>query len=104
VVIHDDIDLPLGRIKIIEKGGHGGHRGIQSLMQFFGGDRFVRLRIGVGRPEPNVEVTNHVLGKFSATEADHFSETLLRARDAVVSILCTGVRDSMNVFNRKNET
>ena len=66
LVIHDDIDLAFGRLKIKEKGGHGGHNGLRSIMDAFGGGNFVRLRIGVGRSEAGESVTDHVLGRFSA--------------------------------------
>ncbi len=101
VIIHDDIDLASGRIKIKEKGGHGGHRGIKSLIEGFGGGDFVRLRIGVGRPGPRIGAADHVLGKFNPEESGMLPEMIERARDAVVSILCKGARESMNVFNQK---
>jgi PTH1 family peptidyl-tRNA hydrolase len=101
VIIHDDIDLAFGRIKIKEKGGHGGHRGIKSLIECFGGGDFIRLRIGVGRPGPRSEAVDHVLGKFDPEETKKLPEIIERARDAVVSILCRGAKESMNVFNRK---
>jgi PTH1 family peptidyl-tRNA hydrolase len=64
VVIHDDIDLVFGRLKIKEKGGHGGHNGIRSLLDAFGGGDFARLRIGVGRSEFGYRLTDHVLADF----------------------------------------
>jgi len=101
VIIHDDIDLAFGRIKIIEKGGHGGHRGIKSLIECFGGGDLIRLRVGVGRPGPKIEAADHVLGEFNPEEKEMLPEIVKKARDAVVSILCSGAKESMNVFNRK---
>ena len=104
VVIHDDIDLVFGRLKIKEKGGHGGHNGIRSLMDAFGGGDFVRLRVGVGRSEFGDNVTDHVLGKFSLHNAEFLDRIISGARDAVVTILCKGTKTGMNLFNGKDLT
>jgi PTH1 family peptidyl-tRNA hydrolase len=102
LVIHDDIDLAFGRLKIKEKGGHGGHNGIRSIMDAFGGGDFVRLRIGVGRSEAGENVTDHVLGRFSADKGEMVSRIIAAARDAVVTVLCEGMKVGMNAFNRKD--
>jgi PTH1 family peptidyl-tRNA hydrolase len=99
LVIHDDIDLTFGRLKIKEKGGHGGHNGVRSLIDALGGGDFVRLRIGVGRSENGNGVVDHVLGRFNAQEKSVLPDLILRARDAVVTILCKGTREGMNRFN-----
>lgn len=101
VVIHDDIDLDFGRLKIKEKGGHGGHKGIKSLVDALGEDAFVRLRIGVGRPENGSNVTDHVLGRFESNEKHLLDQIVERARDAVVTILCDGAKEGMNRFNER---
>jgi PTH1 family peptidyl-tRNA hydrolase len=102
IVIHDDIDLAYGRLKIKEKGGHGGHNGIRSLMDAFGGGDFVRLRIGVGRSEAGEDVTGHVLGRFSAQQSQLLTRIINSARDAVVTILSQGTKVGMNLFNGKD--
>jgi len=102
LVIHDDIDLAYGRLKIKEKGGHGGHNGIRSLMDAFGGGDFVRLRIGVGRSEAGDDVTGHVLGRFSAQQSQLLARIITSARDAVVTILSQGTKVGMNLFNGKD--
>jgi PTH1 family peptidyl-tRNA hydrolase len=104
VVIHDDIDLGFGRLKIKEKGGHGGHNGIRSLMDAFGGGDFVRLRIGVGRSKVGERVTDHVLGRFSVHDKQLLARIISEARDAVVTILCRGAKEGMNLFNGKDLT
>jgi PTH1 family peptidyl-tRNA hydrolase len=101
VIVHDDIDLAFGRLKIKEKGGHGGHNGLKSLMAAFGGGDFVRLRVGIGRSEFGAEVTDHVLGRFSSNERNVLHQILTRARDAVVTVLCKGAKEGMNLFNLK---
>ena len=102
LVIHDDIDLAFGRLKIKEKGGHGGHNGIRSIMDAFGGGDFARLRIGVGRSEAGENVTDHVLGRFSDDKAEMVARVIAVARDAVVTVLCEGMKVGMNAFNRKD--
>jgi PTH1 family peptidyl-tRNA hydrolase len=102
VVIHDDIDLVFGRLKIKEKGGHGGHNGLRSLMDAFGEGDFVRLRIGVGRSEFGDSVTDHVLGRFSGQNAELLARIISGGRDAVVTILCKGTKAGMNFFNGKD--
>jgi PTH1 family peptidyl-tRNA hydrolase len=101
LIVHDDIDLAFGRIKIKEKGGDGGHKGIRSTIDAFGGGEFVRLRIGVGRPEAGISAADHVLGKFSLKEKKALHRIIIEARDAVVTILCKGAKEGMNRFNDK---
>lgn len=101
LVIHDDIDLVFGRIKIKKKGGSGGHNGIKSLKTAFGGGDFTRLRIGVGRPNSEANVTRHVLGRFSSSEKEHLGAVIETARDAVMAIIDQGAAKAMNQFNGK---
>jgi PTH1 family peptidyl-tRNA hydrolase len=101
MVVHDDIDFAFGRLKIIEKGGHGGHKGLQSIINAVGADEFVRLRIGIGRSEAGGSVSDHVLGPFFGDESKRLDSVLIRARDAVVTILTEGSKVGMNRFNKK---
>ena len=104
LVIHDDIDLAYGRLKIKEKGGHGGHNGIRSLMDAFGKGDFVRLRIGVGRSETGEHVTGHVLGRFSPAQSRNLDRIITGARDAAIAILSQGTKAGMNLYNGRNLT
>jgi len=99
LVIHDDIDLEFGRLKIKAKGGHGGHNGVRSLIGALGEDAFVRLRVGVGRSGDHGNVVNHVLGRFGRQEKAALEKVVDRARDAVETILCEGTKVGMNRFN-----
>jgi PTH1 family peptidyl-tRNA hydrolase len=101
LVVHDDIDLAFGRIKIKEKGGDGGHKGVRSIIDAFGGGDFVRLRMGVGRPEAGISATDHVLGKFTLQEKKVLHRIITEARNAVGTILCKGAKEGMNRFNDK---
>lgn len=99
LVIHDDIDLEFGRLKIKVKGGHGGHNGVRSLIGALGGDAFIRLRVGIGRSGNEGNVVNHVLGTFNQQERASLEKVIKRARDAVETILCEGAKEGMNRFN-----
>ena len=102
MVVHDDIDLAFGRLKIKEKGGHGGHKGLQSIMNAVGQDEFVRLRIGIGRSEAGGSVSDHVLAPFFGDESKQLDSVLICARDAVVTILTEGSKVGMDRFNKKD--
>jgi len=101
LVIHDDIDLVYGRIKIKVKGGHGGHNGVRSIIDTLGDGNFIRLRVGIGRSENESNVTGHVLGRFRPDEANLLEQIVTRSRDAAVTILCEGTREGMNRFNER---
>jgi len=100
LVIHDDIDILFGNLKIKTKGGHGGHNGIKSIIDAAGGGDFPRIRVGIGRPDTHKEVTDHVLGKFSADEMIHLETVLTCAAEAAQSIMKKGFTASMNQFNK----
>jgi peptidyl-tRNA hydrolase, PTH1 family len=102
LVIHDDIDLIFGQIKIKGKGGHGGHNGIRSIMDAFGCGDFPRIRIGIGRPGAEIGVTDHVLGKFFPEEIKWVHPLLKNASDTAKLILDKGITQGMNLFNKKN--
>ena len=101
LVVHDDIDLEFGRLKIKEKGGDGGHKGVRSIMDAFGGGDFARLRIGVGRPDAGNNAADYVLENFAFEEKKVLSRIIASAKDAVVTILCKGTKEGMNRFNNK---
>ena len=102
VVIHDDIDLAYERLKIKEKGGDGGHNGIRSLTDALGTDEFVRVRMGVGRPEADIGVIDYVLGEFDADQQQTLERFLSLALEAVEGLLRQGAKAAMNRFNRKS--
>ena len=97
LVVVDDMDLPLGRIRIRKEGGAGGHNGLRSLIRYLGTQEFPRVRIGVGRPaESGVD---HVLGAFSREELEPVREAVERAADAVELVLTEGIETAMNRVN-----
>ncbi len=99
LVIHDDIDIGYGKIKIKAKGGHGGHNGLRSVIDALGSGDFPRVRIGIGRPGEAAGVTEFVLGNFTSAELREFDPVLEKAAEAVCTILMHGIDQGMNHFN-----
>lgn len=107
IVIHDDLDLPVGKIRIRFGGGSGGHKGINSIFQETGSHDFYRVRIGVGRPprfKDNVEiqeddVIDYVLSNFSPDEKKIIEKSIPLAGEAVVSLITEGLTATMNKYN-----
>ena len=97
IVIHDDMDLPPGKIRIRRGGSAGGHRGAASVIDSLGSDGFIRVRIGIGRPASD-EIA-HVLGDFTAEEKAVVTEAIDRATEAVRCILGDGIEAAMNRYN-----
>jgi len=103
VVVHDDMDLELGRIQVKVGGGDGGHNGLKSLRQHLGTGDFVRVRFGVGRPPPMWEGADWVLAKFSSEEEEQVQSLVPQAADAAVAALLEGPLLAMNRFNRRKQ-
>lgn len=105
IVVHDDLDLEPGRLKIKLAGGHGGHNGIKSVIEALGTPQFVRLKIGVGRPAPYQESADYVLEPLVKDEVSAFEPCLERAVDALECVIHRGPEVAMNQFNvRERET
>ena len=104
VVIHDDLDFDIGRLKIQHGAGHGGHRGVESIVTQRMDDQFTRVRVGVGRPPTHMTSADYVLAPL--TERDHLDlkDATQRAADAVRCLVSDGLTKAMNRFNsRKTE-
>ncbi len=99
LVIHDDLDLPLGRLKFVIKGGAGGHRGIASIINTIHTPEFLRLKVGIGRPQFGEAVENYVLSQFYPVERDMSATMLERAADAVEELLLSGLKQAMSLFH-----
>ena len=97
IVIYDDISLEVGRLRIREKGSHGGHNGIKSIIANLGTDVFPRVKIGVGGPKG--DLVSHVLGKFSNSEIEVLRESIMATSEAVATILSRDTKEAMNKFN-----
>jgi peptidyl-tRNA hydrolase, PTH1 family len=114
LVVHDEIDLPFARLRLKAGGGHGGHNGVRSIVEQLGTGDFLRVRVGVGRPERQAaagapvgpgqgRVSGHVLGDFPSEMDREVGELVARASDAVEAILARGIRAAMNDFNGVGE-
>jgi len=102
VVVHDDLDLPFGRVQIKRGGGHGGHNGLRDINKHVGSD-YIRVRMGVGRPPDGWETADYVLGKWNKSEQGEIDHIVDRGSDAVESLLRDGLEAAMNVFNVRPE-
>lgn len=98
-VVHDDMDIPAGTVRIRKKGSSGGHNGIKSIIAHVGGENFARVRIGVGRPPAGWTVINHVLAPFLAEDAPKIREAIGYLLPAVECIVTDGVELAMNRYN-----
>ena len=99
IVVHDDIDLEPGRLRIKLAGGHGGHNGIKSVVDSLGTPQFVRVKIGIGRPAPHQDSADYVLDTVPKAEMDMFEPCLERAVDALECVIRRGTESAMNQFN-----
>jgi peptidyl-tRNA hydrolase, PTH1 family len=102
VVVHDELDLPFGRLKLGAGGGAGGHNGIRSLIGALGAD-FIRVRVGIGKPTSKQQGAGHVLGGFSKEEQAELPFIVAEAREAVEGIVAGGLVAAMNRFNQKKK-
>ncbi len=101
LVIYDDMDLPLGKLRLRIKGGAGGHNGMKSIIYMLQSEEFPRLRIGLGRPENgHLDNIDFVLGKFTDEEAKIMGETVKKASEAVLAVIAKGAEQAMNEVNR----
>jgi peptidyl-tRNA hydrolase, PTH1 family len=101
VVVHDELDVPYGRMKLAAGGGPGGHNGIRSIISSLGDPSFARVRVGIGRPAPGRDPADYVLANFSRAEEKQLAEVRMLAAEAVEAIVADGVATAMNRFNGK---
>ncbi len=99
LVAFDDLDLPVGQIRLRAKGGHGGHNGMRSIIEALGSEEFARLRVGIGRPPEGVDPADYVLSRFSKEEQAQLDEAVERAADAVEAFVRRGIEAAMSAFN-----
>ncbi len=106
VVVHDEIDLPFGRLKLKSGGGHGGHNGLRSISQQLGSRDFVRIRLGIDKPRKedgqspgDGRVARYVLADFPTAETDTLEAMIRTATNAIEAIMASGVTSAMNDFN-----
>lgn len=101
IVVHDEIDLPFGTLRIKVGGGHGGHNGLRSITEALGHGDFIRLRLGVGRPATGGDVSGHVLSRFASSERAQLDDYLDAATEALEFLLRRGPNEAMNAYNNR---
>ncbi|MCO4771169.1 MAG: aminoacyl-tRNA hydrolase [Deltaproteobacteria bacterium] len=99
IVVHDDLDLPFGDVRVKVGGGHGGHNGLRDLNRALPNNGYVRVRVGIGRPPPQMDVAGYVLSRWTPEEAAQLDVIVDRAVDAVELVLADGAKPAMNRVN-----
>jgi len=102
IIIHDDLDIPLGKIKIKSGGGSGGHKGVQSVIESLGTNEFLRIRLGIGLEERPIDVIDYVLTPFAPEEQDARQRVVAEAANAVQMIIQDGLEKTMNFFHSRD--
>jgi len=98
IVVHDDIDLPVGKIKIVKDRGSAGHKGVESIIQNIGNENLIRIRIGIAL-EKNVDAKKIVLKKFSEEEQEVIIQTVAKTTEALNFLMKEGIEKTMNEYN-----
>jgi PTH1 family peptidyl-tRNA hydrolase len=99
LIIHDDLDLPVGKIKIVRQGGAGGHKGVQSVIDCFGNTSFPRVKIGIGRPRHGEDIEDYVLSPFYDDQKDIIEKAIPLAARACRMFVLDGLEAAMNQTN-----
>ena len=99
IIIYDDVDLPVGTVRIRPKGSSGTHNGMKSVIYQLQSDEFPRIRVGVGKAPEGWNLADYVLSRFGADEAGAIRESIERAADAAAAIVASGVSAAMNQYN-----
>lgn len=102
IVMHDELDLPAGTVRVKRGGGHAGNNGIRSIIDALGHGDFVRIRIGIGRPPQGRDAIGYVLQPLGRDELQNFDAAIQRAADAAEGIVESGVERAMNRFNQRD--
>jgi PTH1 family peptidyl-tRNA hydrolase len=101
LVIYDDLDLPLGTVKLRLKGSSGGHRGVKSIIEQIKTENFPRLKIGIGRPQNKKEVVDYVLSPFTKDERYILEKVISHSTECILNVLKYGIDKSLNFCNKK---
>jgi PTH1 family peptidyl-tRNA hydrolase len=99
VVVHDDLDVPLWRLKLAERGGPGGHRGVLDIIAALHTEEFIRVKLGIGRPGPGMAGERYVLSPFPAADVEKVAGLIERGAGAVVALLAEGLKAAQNRFH-----
>src|SRR5262245_35152553 len=104
LIVCDDVNLPLGRLRARATGSEGGHNGLRSVAEMLGTIDYPRLRVGVGRGDARRDLADHVLSRFEPEEREAIDRAIARAADAVETWVTAGLQQTMNLYNREEDT
>ncbi len=104
IVVHDDLDLSLGRLRFKVRGGDGGHLGVRSIIESIGASSFLRLKVGIGRPPKGMDPAEYLLGDFEIAEQPCLERVLDQAAEAFRVVFVEGLQTAMNRFQKKIKT
>jgi PTH1 family peptidyl-tRNA hydrolase len=102
IVIHDDLDLPFGTVRLKTGGGNAGHKGLKSIISCLGTADFMRVRLGIGKPSDKSRIEDYVLQKFDSGETDLLQQIIQLAADAATEIVLSGMQTAMAKYHTKN--
>ena len=99
IVIYDDMDIDISKIRIRKSGSPGSHNGMKSIVSMLSNDKFPRIRVGIGKPNTNEDIINYVIGAIPEEEVESLNLGVEKAKNAIVEILKKGIDSAMNKFN-----
>jgi PTH1 family peptidyl-tRNA hydrolase len=102
VVVHDDLDLPFGRLRFKRRGGDGGHQGVRSIIESLGENNFLRLKVGIGRPPEGMDPAEYVLEAFDKTEQSRLDQVVSQGAESLRVMLLEGLEMAMNQFQKRS--
>lgn len=102
LIVHDDLDLPVGKIKVVSNGGSGGHKGVSSIIEYLGSTKFPRIKIGIGRPHYGEKPEDYVLAPFYVAQREIMERVFKVAVSACRLFVLEGVESAMNHINCQN--
>lgn len=104
IVIHDDLDLPFGRLRFKRRGSDGGHQGVRSIIESMGKNTFLRLKVGIGRPPKGMDPAEYVLSPFDEAEQPPLDQIISQAAESLMAMLLEGINTAMNRYQKKDRT
>jgi len=99
IVIYDDMDIDISKIRIRKSGSPGSHNGMKSIVSMLSNDKFPRIRVGIGKPNTNEDIINYVIGAIPEEEVESLNLGVEKAKEAIVELLKNGIDSAMNKFN-----
>ena len=102
IVVHDDLDLPFGAIRLKTGGGNAGHKGLESIVENLGSADFIRVRLGIGKPADKARIESYVLERFEPKEEAVLKQIIQKAADAASEIILSGMQEAMAKYHTKN--